>query len=366
MERLAISLPSDCAQMRIHLIGIGGSGLCGAAALLLALGARVSGSDLVPFEGMGSLVESGVRIAIGHRPEQLGEDTNLVVTSAAIPASNPELTAARARGVTIIKYAELVGALMKRYAKGVAIAGTHGKSTTTAMCAHLFRRAGFDPTFLIGARSDQLGGHSGIGSGPHLIVESCEFDRSFLHLFPESAAILNIEPDHLDYYRDLDEIVEAFSQFGTQVEPEGLLVCHRDDPWAMRAAQSTGRRIETFGLTAGADWQAVNLQRDAGCYAFEVQRHGTTIFPTRLSIPGKYNVVNALAAVALAHHAGATYSDLAQALPTFTGIRRRLTWRGVGRGVTVVDDYAHHPTEIRLTLEAAKEQYQPRRTWVSC
>ncbi len=362
-NRLRISEPGF-EGMRVHFIGIGGSGMSGAAALLLDHGARVSGSDLVPFHGMGELVEKGARVATGHREEQLDPDTDLVVISAAVPESNPELLAARASGRRIIKYAELTGALMHRHQRGVAIAGTHGKSTTTAMCAHLFRQAGLEPSFLVGARSPQLGGSSGSGTGPHFIVEACEFDRSFLQLDPEFAAILNIEPDHLDCYRDLEDIAEAFGRFGRNIDPEGLLVCNAEDRLAQEVAACTCARVETFGFGDAADWQAVELRPERGCYAFEIVFRGTHILSTRLSIPGRYNVANAVAAIALARNAGADPGAIANALSTFAGVGRRLSWCGEGQGVTIVDDYAHHPTEIRVTIEAARYRYQPKRTWV--
>ncbi|MCH7925237.1 MAG: hypothetical protein IIC51_06855 [Planctomycetes bacterium] len=200
----------DPSGLRIHMIGIGGCGMSGAGRILAERGAVLSGSDLNSFEGIGSLVQRGVRVSVGHRAEQVGEDVDLVVISAAIPSSNPELQMARRRGVRVIKYAELLGELSRGY-QGIAIAGTHGKSTTTAMVAHIFREAGLDPTFVIGAQSEQLGGSSAAGTGPHFVVESCEFDRSFLHLRPHAAAILNIEPDHLDCYGEFAAIVAAFN-----------------------------------------------------------------------------------------------------------------------------------------------------------
>ncbi len=357
-------IPREFTGLRVYLIGIGGSGMSGAAALLLERGARVSGSDMMPFDGMGALVSRGARVGIGHRAEQVDASADLVVFSAAIPASNPELVAARALGLRVVKYAELVGALMREPRKGVAIAGTHGKTTTSALCAYLCVEAGLDPSFLIGAPSQQLRGSSGAGSGPHFIVESCEFDRSFLHFAPESAAILNIEPDHFDCYADLDEIVEAFAQFAANVDPAGLLVRNAEDPLAGRAAAAASARVATFGFEEGADWQAAELHNDAGCYAFDIRLEGNPLMSTRLSIPGRHNVANALAAVALAYHAGADPEAVAEALPAFEGVSRRLTWRGEGRGVTIVDDYAHHPTEVRASLEAARHRYRPKRTWV--
>lgn len=349
--------------LRVHMVGIGGCGMIGAAVMLRRLGAIVSGSDLTAFEGFGPLVHQDIRVSIGHREGQLDPNTDLVVVSAAIPDTNPEVQAARQCGIPIIKYAELLGYLMA-HRSGVAIAGTHGKSTTTAMCAYAFREAGLKPSFLIGARSDQLGGHSGVGVGRHLIVESCEFDRSFLHLHPESAAVLNVEADHLDCYRDILEIVGAFSQFVQQVQPDGLVVVNGEDRLAMEVAGSARARVETFGFTTGTDWQAVELEADHGRVSFAVKYRGEVVLSTRLHIPGRHNVANALAAIALAHQAGADLEAVGHALSTFTGVTRRMTWRGQARGVTVIDDYAHHPTEIRVTIEAARDRYVPKRTWV--
>jgi len=360
--RSVVFLP-DLRDLRVHMVGIGGSGMSGAAAILKDFGAKVSGSDLTPFDGMGELVAAGVRVAVGHSGSQVDDEVKLVVASAAIPETNPEMRAARSRALPVLKYAELLGGLMG-LREGVAIAGTHGKSTTSGMTAYLFQRAGLSPAYAIGARSTQLGGNSAIGTGPHFIVESCEFDRSFLRLYPKLAAILNVEPDHLDCYRDLDEIVGAFAEFASNVESGGVLVCNGEDKCAVAAAESCHARVETFAVDSDADWQAANLKSDRGCFSFDVMYRGQVFCATRLSLPGRYMVSNALAAIALAHHAGADAEQLAKALPDFTGMDRRLTCRGTWDGVTVVDDYAHHPTEIRVTLDAARELYRPRRHWV--
>jgi len=349
--------------LRVHLVGIGGSGMSGAASLLLAMGADVSGSDSQPFPGLGILVEQGARVNVGHSASLVDATTGLVVRSAAVPDDNPELVAARANGVRVLKYAELLGTMMAARS-GVAIAGTHGKSTTTAMTVHLFRRAGLDPSFVVGARSPQLGGSSGFGHGQHFIVEACEFDRSFLQFRPESAAILNVETDHLDCFADLDAIVEAFGRFAAQVEPRGVLVCNYDDVSARRAAESTRADVETFGFDEEADWRAFDLGREQGRFSFSVSFRGRFLLSTRMAIPGKYNVSNALAAIALALRAGAEPAAVAAGVADFTGVDRRMTLRGQARGVTILDDYAHHPTEIRVTIEAAKGRYSPKRTWV--
>ncbi|MFQ5591026.1 MAG: UDP-N-acetylmuramate--L-alanine ligase [Phycisphaerae bacterium] len=345
------------------MIGIGGSGMSAAAQVLVELGAIVTGSDLTSFPGLGELVSRGVRVSIGHDAGFLDARTDLVVISAAIPESNPELAGARRRGLPVLKYAQLLGVLTSAR-RTVAIAGTHGKTTTTAMCAHLLRSAGLAPSFICGGRSTQLGGASGTGVGSHFVVESCEFDRSFLHLQPHSAAILNVESDHLDCFRDLTELIEAFGLFAANVASDGLLVCNAQSTGARRAAGQAAAPVQTFAIEAEADWQAVGLREDRGLFSFDVLFRGSAVLSTSLVVPGRHNVENALAATALAVHAGANPVNTAEALSRFSGVDRRMSWRGAGSGVNIIDDYAHHPTEIRVTIEAARSRYRPRRTWV--
>lgn len=353
----------DFADLPVHMIGIGGSGMSGAAAMLLAMGAKVSGSDAQDFDGIGRLVALGARVTIGQCAENVPPGACLVIASAAIPKTNPELVEARRRGLRVLTYAELLGVVVG-LREGVAVAGTHGKSTTTAMTAYLLREAGLDPSFVVGAHCDQLGGSSAAATGPHFVVESCEYDRSFLHLHPAAAAVLNVEPDHLDYYSGIDEIIDAFGQFCRQVHPDGLVVVNGDDDCAVRAAGISRARVETVGFSEGVHWRAVGLEAIRGCYRFGVERQGEPQFITELAVPGLHNVANALAATALAHHAGASHDQIAGALARFVGISRRMSLRGTGRGVTIVDDYAHHPTEIRASIKAARGRYAPRRTWV--
>ena len=347
----------------VHLIGIGGCGMRAAAGILLGCGLRVSGSDQNDFAGMGDLVATGAVVHLGHRAAQLPDDVDLLVISAAIPEDNPELQAARQRGVPVITYAQLVGQLMSSR-RGVSIAGTHGKSTTTALTAHMYRLGGLAPSFIVGAHSDQLGGSSGVGGGPHFIVESCEYARSFLHQRPVLAAILNIETEHLDCYADLADIVSAFAAFAGNVQPDGVLIARCGDDVVEQAARGAAARVETFGLEGGACWMAADLRADRGRHAFAVHYRGRFLFDTALEVPGEHTVTNALAATALAWHGGVPPEAIAEAIRTYRGIDRRMTLRGTGGGVTVVDDYAHHPTEIQATLRAIRSRYRPRRTWV--
>jgi UDP-N-acetylmuramate--alanine ligase len=361
------------AGRRIHLIGIGGCGMCGAAAILMRSGARVSGSDLRPFKRASELIAAGAAVQIGHSPDQVHSELDLVVMSAAVPDDNVELQRASDLGTPIIKYAELLNLIMQQRC-GVAVSGTHGKSTTTAMTAHIFRTGGLDPSFVVGANSRQLGGSSGVGNGPHFIVEACEYDRSFLKIHPHMAAILNIEADHLDCYRDLDEIVAAFAQFAANVPLDGLVIANHDDPRIRKALSGgQGPRIETFGVdgslaclrgTEPAEWRARIRSADDGFYSFDILYGGFVLLSTRLGVAGRHNVSNALAAAALAFHGGVTPDRIAEALASFAGVDRRMSVRREGGRVTIVDDYAHHPTEIRATLNALRDRFGPKRTWV--
>jgi len=334
-----------------------------AAAVLLRQGAVVSGSDRLASAATAKLSEAGATVRIGQDPANLPDALDLVVVSAAIDEANPELCEARRRGCRIIKYAQLLGQLMQDHV-GVAVAGTHGKSTTTAMTAFILRQAGLDPTFVIGAGVDQLGGGSGLGEGPHFVVEACEFDRSFLHLSPKLAAILNIEEDHLDCYSGLAQIVEAFAAFASRVPRDGVVIANYEDRAVTTALASASASIERFGFERGADWQAERLESRRGCFAFDIVHRGDCLGRVQLSIPGRHHVGNALAAGALAWHCGADAEAITAALGAFRGARRRLTHRGEAQGVVILDDYAHHPTEIQVTLRAAKDAYQPERMWV--
>ena len=354
---------TEFADLRVHMIGIGGTGMCGLAAVLLELGARLSGSDRTAFADMGRLVEGGARIEIGHRADLLDPLTDLVVYSAAIPPDNPELASARRRGIRAAKYAVVLGMVTRRRAT-MAVAGTHGKSTTSAMCAHILRVAGLDPSFVFGASSKQLGGNGALGTGRSFVVEACEYDRSFHQFTPSSAAILNIELDHVDCFPTVDDLLTAFAEFAKRVTPGGLIVCNDADDWAVKAARTGEAELQTFGFEESADWRASHLTADLGRYGFDVTFRDQPILATRLSIPGLHNVSNALAAIALTHDAGADAESIAEAVRTFEGVGRRLVYRGIFDGITVLDDYAHHPTEIRVTIQAARDHYGPKRMWV--
>jgi UDP-N-acetylmuramate--alanine ligase len=260
----------------------------------------------------------------------------------------------------VIKYSQMLGRLMAERV-GIAISGTHGKSTTTAMVAYALTQAGFDPSFIVGATVEQLGGPSGVGLGQHFVAEACEYDRSFLNLKPVYAAILNIEEDHLDCYQNLEAIVRAFHAFAAGIEPGGVLVGSGEDRNVEEALRGAGCQVQTFGFEEPCTWRGADLEADLGRYRFTVLLEGQAMARVALKLPGRHNASNALAAAAILHHAGLSGEQIADALGSFTGTHRRMTYKGSHRGITVMDDYAHHPTEIQVTLRAIREYHQPRR-----
>jgi len=228
----------------------------------------------------------------------------------------------------------------------------------------VLRRAGLDPSFVIGANVAQLGGGSGVGDGDLFVVEACEYDRSFLNLAPRLACILNVEEDHLDYYRGLDEIVDAFRCFAARIRPDGLLIVNGENRHALRAASDAACCVETYGFEGSVNWKAQILGEQRGCCHFRVDDDGRALLDVRLRIPGRHNVANALAVIALCARAGVEPEAVASALAGFEGVERRMTWRGCEGGVNVVDDYAHHPTELQVTIKAAREYYRPGKLYV--
>ena len=351
------------AGRKIHFVGVGGCGMCGLAEFVLNEGSQVSGSDMQPSAATKRLARLGAAIQIGQRPENVPDGADLVVYSAAIKPENPERAEAERRGIPAMKYAQFLGRLME-LRLGIAVSGTHGKSTTTAMVGYVLTQAGLDPSFVIGADVPQLGGGSHVGAGPHLVVEACEYDRSFLNFAPHAAVVLNMDEDHLDYFRDLADIRRAFAEFGARVAPEGLLVVNGADLGMHEVIASARCRVETFGLGGQWDWHAENLESRAGRFAFDVYRRGAFYVSVRLELAGRHHVLNALAAMALCTWAGAPAEAVSAALGRFQGASRRMEILGQAAGVTVVDDYAHHPTEIQATLKAASERFSPERLWV--
>jgi UDP-N-acetylmuramate--alanine ligase len=349
---------------RVHFIGIGGCGMCGLAEFVLREGGAVSGSDLKASSATERLVALGAAVRIGHAAEHVPADADIVVYSAAVKPENPERAEAQRRGLPALKYAAFLGRLMD-LRQGIAVSGAHGKSTTTAMVSFVLTQTGLDPSFVIGAEVPQLGGGSRVGRGPHLVVEACEFDRSFLNYRPHAAVILNVDEDHLDYYTGgLPEIRDAFADFAARVVPGGLLLVNGTDMNSRGVADRAACTVETFGIGGEWDWHAENPEADRGCFAFDVYRRGTLVTMVRLALAGRHHVLNALVTVALCTWAGAPAAAVADALGRFQGVGRRMEVLGRAAGVTVVDDYAHHPKEIQATLKAARDHFEPRRLCV--
>ena len=346
----------------VHLIGIGGSGMRALAHMLMGRGAIVSGSDSQPSAALGALAAAGATVSVGQQGENLPDKTDLIVYSVAIHDANPELLAARERRCEVIKYSQMLGRLMADRC-GIAIAGTHGKSTTSALVAHALSSAGKSPSFIIGATSPQLGGPSGVGEGPHFVAEACEFDRSFLNLSPTFAAVLNIEEDHLDFFADIEAIVEAFRAFAAKIPPHGVLVANGEDRCVVASVRDAACEVQKFGLTDACQWSASNLTTDRGRFRFDVNFGGRKYCRLVLGLPGLHQVYNALAATALLHQAGLSADEIATSVGSFEGVGRRMTLKAQLAGVTVVDDFAHHPTEIQVTLRAAREYFSPTRIW---
>jgi UDP-N-acetylmuramate--alanine ligase len=349
---------------KYHFIGIGGIGTSGLAKLLIKHGAHISGSDMSEGTVLKELSELGATISMGHRAENMPEDADAVIISAAIPASNPELARAGEKGKKIYKYAEMLGKVFDKYT-GIAVCGTHGKSTTSAWTAVALEKAGLNPSFIIGADIPQLSGSSGAGSTKWFVAEACEYDRSFLNLHPQIAVMLNIEADHLDYYRDEDEIVDAFADFARNIRPGGVLVANGRDRNIARILRRPGltAKVVTFGLDLSCQFTAVNPELIDGLYHFDILYEGKLFGKTHISLPGLHNIENALAVVAILTEAGLPPQRICELLPEFTGTDRRLMFKGKISDITVMDDYAHHPTEIRASLAGIRQRYQPRQLW---
>jgi UDP-N-acetylmuramate--alanine ligase len=336
---------------RIHLIGIGGAGMSGIAEVLLNMGYPVSGSDLRTSEVTERIVRLGGRVFAGHAAANV-EGAQVVVYSSAVSADNPELAAARRAGVPVIARADMLAELM-RMKYGIAVGGAHGKTTTTSMIAAVLARGGLDPTIVVGGRLHALGSNARLGHGPFLVAEADESDGSFLRLSPAVAVITNIDREHLDHYGTLGEIQEAFAHFANRVPFYGAAVLSADDPHVQAILPRIKTRLLRFGLAEGAEVRAEEVRLAGATSRFRVVAQGRPAGEIELRLPGRHNVLNALAAVAVGLEVEVGFAHIAEALSAFPGVSRRFDLRGEAAGVRVVDDYAHHPTEIRATLAAA-------------
>ncbi len=339
----------------IHCIGIGGIGLSAIAEILLKRGHWVSGSDLNPGETIVRLRNDGALVFTNHDESNI-QGADLVVYSSAVSPDNPELVAARRNGIPVLTRAEVLGLLMRDFNESLAVSGTHGKTTTTSMISLILENSGCDPTILIGGNLAAFNGNVKVGKGEYIITEACEYMDSFLSLYPKYKIILNIDSDHLDYFKDIDHIVNSFSRFA-RLEPfDGAVIAYSANPFVNSIIADLPGRVITFGLNGQSDYYAENIQfNSSGMPSFDIHFRGERLGYLQLSVPGEYNVINALAALAYCRDIGIETSKIIETLEDFTGTERRFDVIGTTKsGLRIIDDYAHHPTEIKATLKAAK------------
>ena len=337
-----------------HFIGIGGIGMSGIAEILLTQNMKVSGSDQRRSPVTDRLARLGAIVYEGHEASHVAGAT-VVVTSSAVSADNPEVEEARARKIPVIQRAEMLAELM-RLKYGIAIAGMHGKTTTTSMVASVLAAGGLDPTVVVGGRVDALGSNAKLGTTQYMVAEADESDRSFLKLSPILAVVTNLDREHMDCYHDMEDVERAFLAFMDKVPFYGAVTACIDNPLLAAILPSVRRRVFTYGLTAGADYRLQLLPAVPGSFSrFQVNTANAALGPFELHVPGRHNVLNATAAVAIAHQLEVAPQKIAEGLRNFRGVDRRFQHRGSARGIAVVDDYGHHPTEIRATLAAARE-----------
>ncbi|MCU0575256.1 MAG: UDP-N-acetylmuramate--L-alanine ligase [Desulfobacterota bacterium] len=344
---------------RIHFVGIGGIGMSGIAELLLNLEFSVSGSDVSDSEAVARLRSLGAVIHIGHRPENIG-DAQVVVYSSAVGLDNPECVAAKTRTLPVIPRAEMLAELM-RMKFSIAIAGTHGKTTTTSMLATILAKAEKDPTAVIGGRLDMFGSNARLGDGDLLVAEADESDRSFLKLAPIVAVVTNIEEEHMDCYKDIDDIRDTYIQFLNKVPFFGFDMVCLDDANIQHILPLLDRKVITYGSHTQAIYRYTEPQYSGLQTSFTAHRKGSVLGEVTIGVPGKHNCLNALAAIATALELGIDFDVVRRGLAGFKGVQRRCHVRGEKNGITVMDDYGHHPTEIRMTLSAIKNGFPKRR-----
>ncbi len=363
-DSVAIPSPMGSTQ-QIFMLGIGGSGMSGIAEVLAQLGYRVSGSDLRESPVTERLRSLGITVHLGHHADHV-RDADVLVVSSAVRAGNPELEAARAARIPVVPRAEMLAELM-RYRQGIAVAGTHGKTTTTSLLAAVFAEAGQDPTFVIGGLVNNTGSNARLGAGPYLIVEADESDASFLHLLPMVSVVTNVEADHLDHYEGSTQKYEqAYIDFLHNLPFYGLAILCIDDPGVQNLIPQVSRRLLTYGFDSAADYRVTDVSIEGLLTHFTVTRpEGRAPLDITLPMPGRHNAINAAAAVATATELGLTDSAIVQGLAAFSGVGRRFSLLGEvpceGGTASLVDDYGHHPTELQATLDAARAAYPQRR-----
>ncbi len=344
---------------KVHFIGIGGYGMSALAKVLIHMGTKVSGSDLKSSNLTHSLESLGADIFIGHNTANI-KDVDLAVYSTAIPEGNSELKECKRQGITLWHRSDLLAKFINSYF-GIAVAGTHGKTTTTSMISLILQEAGLDPTALVGGEVANFKSNARFGRSQYLVAEACESDHSFLRYYPMMSVLTNIEPDHLEYYDgDFSKLVDTYKIFLEHIDPKGVLVYCADDENAQKIKDAFKGEKLSYSLEVSADYKAVNLSSDRGNYKYDVVEKGKPIGTINLSVPGKHNVYNSLGGVVIARKLGIDFSAIKDALVQFQGAKRRFQVLGKHNDITVVDDYAHHPTEVKATLEAARDYSRGR------
>ncbi len=340
--------------IHIHFIGIGGISMSGLAEILLEEGFTISGSDAKESALTDKLSSMGAVIAYPQKAENITEGIDLVVYTAAISQDNPEFAAAVAAGIPMLTRAELLGQIMDNYHSSIAVSGTHGKTTTTSMLSHILLAAEADPTISVGGILQSIGGNIRVGHSDTFLTEACEYTNSFLNFYPKYSIILNIDADHLDFFKDIDDIRNSFHKFALQTSENGYLIVNNDIPNLEQITDGVGAEIVTYGTSKDAMYYADAIEfTDKGTPVFDAYKNGSLLGHVELHVPGMHNVSNAMGAIALTDKMGLPFDAAADGLATFYGTDRRFQHKGEFNGVTVIDDYAHHPTEIEATLKAA-------------
>ncbi len=345
---------------KLHFVGIGGIGMSGIAEILIDQGFTLTGSDRAASENTERLATLGAHVYIGHAAANVEPDVDVLVFSSAVPPDNPELVEAQRRNIPAIRRAEMLAEVM-RLKYGIGIAGTHGKTTTTTMTGLVLMEGGIDPTVIVGGRVNLLArSNARLGKGEFIVVEADEYDRSFLSLTPTIAVLTTLETDHLDCYRDLEDIKAAFVQFAGKVPFYGFVVLCLDEPALQEIMPKIRKKIVTYGFNGQADLQAVDVVHKENTTTFTVLRKGNDLGAIVLHVPGRHNVLNALAAIAVGLEMQVPFATIKRGVEKFTGVFRRWEVKADVHGITVIDDYAHHPTEIRATLQGAKGGWRRR------
>lgn len=342
--------------IHVHFIGIGGISMSGLAEILLNRHFTVTGSDMQASDMTKHLEETGAKVVIGQKAENITDDIDLVVYTAAIHESNEEFAAAKNKGIPMMTRAALLGQIMANFAKSIAVAGTHGKTTTTSMLTHILLQADTDPTVSVGGMLDRIGGNIRVGHSDLFLTEACEYTNSFLEFYPLYSIILNVEEDHMDFFKDIEDIKNSFHKFASQTAKDGLIIINGDMGHTDFILNGLGQKHVTFGLNPDNDYTAADITFDKeGNASYNLIAHGQEKGRITLKVKGRHNVMNSLAAIACTEAIGLPFDTIRKGLLSFGGTHRRFEYKGSLGDVTVIDDYAHHPTEIRATLSAAKD-----------